>query len=174
MSNKAKLIIGIVLIIAMIPAMGAVYVKDNMHNNNYCAACHQEYFDTWENPDTDYALAHVHNQMGVSCQRCHQRTFGESIAEVGNYITGNYYYPLPTSEVSMDKCFACHGDYAEIIPPLATALTGEQRNPHDGHWGELECYECHFAHQDSVVYCDQCHEIYMDADALGWTNWGSK
>lgn len=174
MSNTAKLIIGIVLVILMIPAMGAVVVKDNMHNNSYCAACHQEYYETWADPVSEYSLAHQHNQMGVSCQKCHQRTLGESAIEVVNYITGNYYYPLPTGEVSMDKCFVCHEDYEAITAPISTTITMKERNPHAGHWGELECSECHYAHQDSVVYCDQCHAKYMDADSPGWTDWTSK
>lgn len=174
MNNTAKLIIGIVLVLLMIPAMGAVVVKDNMHNNSYCAACHQEYYENWADPDVEYALSHVHEQMGVSCEKCHQRTLGESVMEVVNYVTGNYYYPIPTSEVPMENCFACHGDYNSIVPALSTTLTRKERNPHAGHWGDLECSECHYAHQDSIVYCDQCHDEYMEPDTPGWTEWTSK
>ena len=175
MSNITKLIIGIVLVIIMIPAMGTVYVKDNLHNSYYCAACHQEYYETWAVPDIDYTLAHVHYGMGVSCQKCHQRTLGESIVEVGKYLGGNNDSSLPMSEVTMDKCFACHESYEKLIPPISTRVTLKDRNPHTGHWGELECSECHNSHQDSVVYCDECHHPnYMEEESPGWTDLDSK
>ena len=168
MNNNGKLIIAIVLVVIMIPVMGTVYVKDNRYNNSYCATCHQDYYRNWSDPDVEYSLSNHHYQMGVSCQTCHQRTLDESLIEVVNYMTGNYYSPLPKSEVPMGKCFSCHGSYAELIPPLATDITGKARNPHDGHWGELECNECHNAHRDSVVYCDECHQQYMEEDTPGW------
>lgn len=169
MSNKMKLILGIVLVIIMIPAMGIMVVKDNLQNNNYCAACHEEYYVTWADPETEFSLAHEHYNMGVSCQTCHQRTLGESLGEVVNYTIGNYYYPLPQTELSMEKCFACHESYEKLMPPLRTEITKEDRNPHAGHWGELECSECHHAHQDSVIYCEQCHDPLFEGQP-GYTS----
>ena len=91
--------------------------------------------------------------------------------EVVNYATGNYFYPFPETELSMDTCFSCHGSYEEIIPPTSPALTGALRNPHAGHWGELECSVCHNSHRDSEVYCDECHKEYMDENTPGWTEY---
>ena len=167
MSNKLKLIIAIVLVIVMIPTMGTVYVKDNLRNTSYCASCHEEHYTTWAAPESEYSLAHQHAEMGVSCQSCHQRTVGESVMEVVDYATGNYYYPFPETELPMDNCFACHGSYAEIIPLTDPLITGEARNPHDGHWGELECGTCHKMHSDSIDYCASCHSSVTDSP--GWT-----
>ena len=51
MSSKLKLITGIVLLVIMIPALGIMYIKDNLHNNSsYCANCHQEYYVSWADP----------------------------------------------------------------------------------------------------------------------------
>jgi hypothetical protein len=157
----------------MIPVMGVVYVKDNIYNSSYCAACHEKYYLNWSDPDVEYSLSNHHYQMGVSCQTCHQRTLDESITDVVNHFTGNYDDPLPKSEVSMDKCFACHVDYETIIPPLDIAITQKERNPHAGHWGELECGTCHNAHQESVVYCDQCHNNFYEEEQPGYTTSGS-
>ena len=112
MNNKVKLIIAIVLVVVMIPVTGMVVVKDNLHNSSYCSACHVDYYMNWADPDVEYSQAHQHNQMGVSCQACHQRTFGDAFSETVNYITGNYYYPIPESTVPMDNCFACHDSYS--------------------------------------------------------------
>ncbi len=166
MSNKLKLIIAIVLVVIMIPTMGTVYVKDNLHNTSYCAGCHSEYYTTWAAPESEYSLAHQHAEMGVSCQSCHQRTVGESVMEVVNYATGNYYYPFPETQLSMDNCFACHGSYAEIIPLTDPLVTDAERNPHNGHFGELECSTCHNMHRDSVDYCSGCHNPVTDDS--GW------
>ena len=171
MSNKVKLIIAIVLVVIMIPVMGMMVVKDNVHNSSYCAACHADYYVTWATPETEYTLAHAHNQMSVSCDSCHQRTMGESVAEVVNYVIGNYYYPFPETTLSMDHCFACHDNYDQVIALTTTEITNEERNPHDGHWGQLECSDCHKAHRDSTNYCDECHGQYLDSDVPGWTTY---
>jgi hypothetical protein len=173
MSNIAKLIIGILLVVLMIPMLGVVYVKDNLHSPSYCASCHEEYYRNWLEPDVEYSLSNHHYQVGVSCQTCHQRTLGESLTEVITYFSGNYDYPLRKSEVPMDKCFACHVDYETIIAPLDPAITLKERNPHAGHWGELECGTCHNAHQDSVVYCDECHGQYFEEMQPGYIESGS-
>ena len=168
MSNKVKLIIGIVLIILMIPVTGVVVVKDNMRNSSYCAGCHEDHYVSYTEPEEGYSLSHFHGEMGVSCQSCHQRTLGESVMEVVNYVTGNYYYPFPESTLSMDNCFACHESYDNVIALTSTSLTHAERNPHDGHFGALECNECHNSHRDSEVYCDQCHAPYFEEAELGW------
>ena len=171
MSNKIKLIVAIVLVLLMVPVMGTVVVKDNMHNSSYCAACHTDYYQNWADPDVPYSLSHAHSEMGVSCQACHQRTVGEAVGEVVNYITGNYYSPIPKTTLSMDNCFACHGDYEQVIALTSEEVTNKYRNPHDGHWGELECNTCHNAHQDSYNYCEDCHEEYLEDDVPGWTSY---
>ena len=128
MSNKVKLIIGIVLIILMIPVTGVVVVKDNMRNSSYCAGCHEDHYVSYTEPEEGYSLSHFHGEMGVSCQSCHQRTLGESVMEVVNYVTGNYYYPFPESTLSMDNCFACHESYENVIALTSTSLTHAERN----------------------------------------------
>jgi cytochrome c nitrite reductase small subunit len=173
MSNKAKLFIAIVLVLIMIPVMSTVYIKDNLHNSSYCANCHEGYYATWDNLESGHTLAHAHNQTGTSCQSCHSRGLEESIVEVVNYYSGNYYDPLPEITLPMETCFSCHGSYDDIIPLLSPEITGHQHNPHDGHLGELECSECHSVHKVSINTCDECHAPVTE-DKPGWGVWEGK
>ncbi|MGD8455632.1 MAG: cytochrome c3 family protein [Anaerolineales bacterium] len=167
MKNRTKLAIAIVLVLMMIPTMGVVHIKDSLHSSSYCATCHEDpYYSDWENPDAEYSLAHAHAKQGISCQTCHNRSLGDGITETVNFVIGNYYHPLPETELSMEVCFNCHESYESIITLTDPDITGEERNPHAGHWGELECSECHNMHRDSFDYCAECHNPVTDSP--GW------
>ena len=53
------------------------------------------------------------------------------------------------------SCEQCHN-----YPDLAKASAEKKvaLNPHDSHAGQLRCTLCHKEHQQSVVYCRQCHK----------------
>lgn len=160
-----KIVVAVLLLIVMIPTMGTVWVKDGRKNPEYCAGCHQDpYYDSWADDDS-VLLAHKHEEMGISCQTCHDRTVLESIGEIKDYIVG-YEVPLPETQMSMDTCFTCHESYDNIIPLTDPAITGEERNPHAGHFGELECGVCHNMHRESVDYCSSCHNPVTNEE--GW------
>jgi hypothetical protein len=171
LANTGKLVVAVLLALLMLPAMSMVWVKDGRTDPQYCASCHGDpYYTTFSDPAT-HALAQQHAAAGISCQTCHQRTLGESGMEVVNYITGNYYYPFPETEMPMQTCFTCHVDY-DTVASRTTAETSElHRNPHAGHWGELECGLCHNMHRDSVDYCAQCHGPTTEQD--GWDTKGT-
>ena len=44
---------------------------------------------------------------------------------------------------------------------LAEATGDEELNPHDSHYGEMECRLCHKMHKPSELYCTQCHQVPM-------------
>ncbi len=76
-----------------------------------------------------------HKEGGVSCVDCHE--------------TDN---PLKGAEET--ACLNCHGSREDI-----TALTEKvDPNPHFGHEDGLTCDSCHREHEDSVLYCDDCHQ----------------
>lgn len=160
-------VVAIIMLILIIPTLGIVWVKDSSQDPSYCAMCHDSYYEGWSGEsDAEYMLVHQHEELGISCQTCHDRTLSESLGEIVNYITGNYYYPFPETQLSMDTCLACHESYDHVISLTTTQITRAERNPHAGHYGELECGECHNMHRDSVEYCASCHEPV--AEGPGW------
>jgi hypothetical protein len=166
MSKKGKWFTAIVLFVLMLPAMAMVWVKDSRKDPSYCQGCHADpYYTSWVEEETSL-LAYLHFSHGVSCQTCHDRTMSESVREIVDYLTGNYYVPLPKLELTMETCFACHESYKKVIPLTNPKITGAERNPHAGHWGELECNACHNMHRVSVDYCAECHSPVTDAP--GW------
>jgi fumarate reductase flavoprotein subunit len=83
-------------------------------------------------------LADRHATKKIDCQGCHD--------------------PGPPKAVSFDRCFKCHQSYKHVA-----SLTEDLAvNPHESHFGEIECLECHKAHKKSGLYCNKCHEFKMD------------
>lgn len=89
------------------------------------------YFQSWA---TSERLDHKHAEQGVTCASCHGTFF-------------------PVAPPSMEQCLNCHGSYQYI----ATLSADVYPNPHASHWGDLPCGDCHGAHQESVLFCDDCH-----------------
>ncbi len=163
--NALKIGTAVVLLLAMLLAMGTVGVKDSRKNPRYCATCHADpYYNGWVETNS-YQMAHYHAEAGISCQSCHDRTLEESLSEWKAYVVG-YEVPLREREMEMEFCFTCHGSYAEVIAQTTPEITGFERNPHEGHWGELECQTCHKAHRESEDYCSSCHNPVTDDP--GW------
>ncbi len=93
----------------------------------------QSYYLSWA--VSDY-LDHQHARQNITCSGCHEKSF-------------------PQEQTSMDSCLACHGTYEQV-----TDLTQDMTpNPHDSHMGEIRCTLCHKGHEESVLYCNQCHEF---------------
>lgn len=83
-------------------------------------------------------LRGAHKENGVQCVDCHETE-------------------KPSAPAKMKGCFTCHGDYkslADLTKDLPEA------NPHDSHFGELECGECHGIHKPTVIFCNkECHNF---------------
>jgi hypothetical protein len=166
LASIGKIVVAVLLVLLIVPTMGMMWIKDSRHSPAYCAGCHQDpYYTSWTGGSSAYSLAHQHAELGMSCQTCHDRTLSRSLEETANYLTGNYYYPFQEQKLPIKTCLTCHESYEKVSSLTNTKITGEKRNPHAGHWGELECGECHNMHRDSVDYCAQCHE---PIDAPGW------
>jgi len=132
----------------------AVYgVWELSYNPKFCTLCHniRPYVDSYyASEHTD----HIHYQANVVCKECHVVSPVESLGEAWAYVTGNYDNPLSERRLGQENCLRCHRSYESLIEKTSHL----ERNPHDGHWPEMECNLCHKAHRSSVDYCAQCHE----------------
>ena len=83
----------------------------------------------------------IHNRADVDCAGCHG---GAS--------------PID-EEVSNERCLACHGPMDALVAKTKPAIHAD-RNPHESHLGEIACTVCHKAHEESQVYCLDCHKKF--------------
>ncbi|QUN05022.1 flavocytochrome c [Shewanella yunxiaonensis] len=83
-------------------------------------------------------LASFHKDKGDGCKTCHQ-TPGKVADDSENYIN--------------TQCKSCHGDYAALKNPKLKI------DPHDSHLGDINCTSCHKGHEQSKVYCNECHSF---------------
>jgi hypothetical protein len=151
---KIAVIVGVLLILAVATA-GGVYVNGSLQDPEYCGSCHSvPHYESWADPGTGYTLANAHAQLQITCQACHSRTLSESLGEWVTSITAGTDDPLPRMRLPAESCLKCHGSYDAV----ASLTADRDRNPHGGHWGGwINCSECHSAHRESVVLCEQCH-----------------
>jgi len=76
--------------------------------------------------------------------------------------------------VSDKSCLKCHENYDKVAmeitlryPPhvnseiqKAAAVTQVYpANPHQSHYGEIKCTQCHRIHSESRLYCNTCHDF---------------
>ncbi len=84
-----------------------------------------------------------HGMKHVTCVGCH----GPSLPKEG-------------AEVQNDRCLACHGPLEKLQAKTAPADFPD-RNPHKSHLGDVGCTVCHKGHEESAVYCLQCHPKFQ-------------
>ncbi len=164
MPKGLKITIAVVLIVVGLASMGMAWLRDSSRRPEYCAQCHavmEPYYTSWES--SDY-LANEHAEAAIPCQSCHSRTMSDSLGEIVTYARGEYETPLEEQEYSKEWCFQCHehGSYEELIQRTEEL----ELNPHDSHYGEMECNICHKVHRASEDYCAQCHDPM--ATGTGW------
>ncbi|WP_028109285.1 cytochrome c3 family protein [Ferrimonas futtsuensis] len=80
-------------------------------------------------------LGDRHGGLGIECADCHQTD-------------------KPTKRAKSKTCKACHGD--KVALPIFQA---EERSVdfHESPHGKVRCTKCHLAHQEPVMYCNECH-----------------
>ncbi len=87
---------------------------------------------------SDAAVKNVkphHKEAGISCEDCHG-------------------VKTPSKEATEEQCLSCH----ESRDAVAERTGGDDPNPHFGHDESISCGDCHKEHEDSVLYCDDCHQ----------------
>ena len=156
MSKKRIVVIAVLLGIVVVGGVGAVGLWQYHEQPQFCATCHimDPYLESWQASDLG---AHAHAAGDVACLDCHEPTVQQQVDELVVYVQGDFDVPLAQIRYPMAECLECHEDY----PTLAELTSGSDFNPHDSHWGELECGTCHQMHRESVDYCDQCHQTNM-------------
>lgn len=158
MSNRLRVVIGLVAAIVVLGGVGAAGFWKYHEQPQFCATCHvmQPYLESWQGSDLG---AYAHAQEGVACLDCHEPTLQEQMGELVVYLQGDYEIPLKDLKYPMESCFQCHqhGSYEEIIAITADLEEEVGANPHASHYGEMECRLCHKMHEESEDYCAQCH-----------------
>ena len=81
-----------------------------------------------------------HGLQGLTCTACH----GQSLPAAGD-------------EVENDTCLECH-DPLEKLASKTVQPESPKFNPHKSHLFDLACTKCHAGHQESKVYCLECHK----------------
>lgn len=150
----------IVAAVAAAAGGGTLWLHDQLKTNEYCASCHiiAPYYNTWKASDF---TAHTHAKAGIACQDCHPRTTRDGLRELVVNATHSSQLPIKDHKVRAEECLRCHGSH-EILASRTSSLIGPDgftlgRNPHDSHWGPLDCGICHNMHQPSVDFCAKCH-----------------
>jgi hypothetical protein len=151
------------LVIVIAAALGGTMrLKSRAQTTEYCANCHviAPYYNSWKS--SPY-LAHTHEELGLVCQDCHVRTARAAMTELVKNVTHEYEIPLKEHRVRPAECLSCHGSYAALANRTKN-LKGPDgfplgRNPHDSHWGQIDCGICHKMHRASVDLCAGCHGL---------------
>lgn len=113
-----------------------------------CADCH---VNEVKSMSDDALLASRHSMAGNSCLDCH---YAKDMQKAHKNIDAKT--PLPAGKYSSEICFKCHGSYSDLI----TLTKNRTRlNPHDSHYGEIDCFLCHKAHtaKSPDEFCVSCH-----------------
>jgi len=125
---------------------------ETSYNPGFCNVCHiiRPYVTSYR---TSSHLDNLHSQANVGCKECHRVSPLESARELVAYVTVNYDNPIRTIDLPMEDCLRCHRSYES----LAERTSHLEPNPHNSHFGEIECTMCHHSHQESTLFCEQCH-----------------
>ena len=81
-----------------------------------------------------------HGRENLMCSACH----GQNLPSAGD-------------EVENDICLGCHGPEEKLAAKTVQAES-PKFNPHKSHLFGLACAKCHAGHQESKVYCQECHK----------------
>jgi cytochrome c nitrite reductase small subunit len=154
-------IVGVVVGVIVVVAGVALW---NYHEQpQFCATCHimQPYLESWQSSPF---LAQAHAEESVTCLECHEPTIQQQVDELVKFVTNDYETPLEEREFDQEWCLRCHehGSYEELIQRTEEL----EPNPHDSHYGEVECSVCHKVHRESEDYCAQCHASVVTG--TGW------
>ena len=128
---------------------------------------------------------HKDSDQQITCLGCHQDGISEQIQEGMAWVTGNYEIPLEmrliykqpkadsNDKSGVDFCLreGCH-EGVSSLEDLKASTSDRYRNPHDNHNGNLNCYVCHQTHEQSVLFCTQCHnEVELPDGWLTYKQW---
>ena len=175
----------VVLVVFGVLAAGGGIVYGVFHNNPYFCnfICHtpmDPYVDSYmENKSVSPYQANSkatlgvvnHREAGITCLDCHNDGLGAQIKEGFAWITGSYTLPLELTIVMGDPkpgerngeefCLSsgCHAGISNMADLAAKNVL--PRNPHVQPSSQphlpFDCSGCHQLHEQSVLWCTQCH-----------------
>ncbi|WP_080803401.1 cytochrome c3 family protein [Arabiibacter massiliensis] len=138
---------------------------------SFCnAICHDpmdSYVEGYESSDSSL-LVTTHARTGSKCLDCHEAKLDEQLTEGMKWLSGDFETPLDSSDIgSREFCLECHGDEWDSIVASTADMKGTKTvynpeglyNPHDNHRGDDNCSMCHSMHEQSTLYCVECHNI---------------
>lgn len=123
-------------------------------NPQLCSSCHnmETHVDSYLNSNH---LDQIHFQAGVGCKECHSDyTIVDETKSLVKYITNNNNESFDRIRVEDDMCLQCHIGGEN----LAAKTDFLARNPHESHWPNAKCADCHLSHDNQVDYCARCHD----------------
>ncbi len=166
--GKNGLVLAGIFFVLIVSAAGISAAEKNPYQKDpqSCGKCHiiKPYVESWE---SSQFLAHAHSMASIACLDCHQITPKQEKDNVAKFRKKAFKTPLEEREYKNDQCFRCHGSYKDIAERTKDFKgKGLSRNPHESHYGEIDCNMCHKAHRTSIDYCAQCHEPTLKKD--GW------
>jgi hypothetical protein len=172
MSTRTRFFVSVVVVVLVAGVAaaggGGFWLKGRLQSPGYCANCHAvaQHYESWKSSPF---LAHTHAKLGLTCQSCHTRTLQDGVRELVSTALRSYELPLKDHAVKPGECLHCHGTY-ELLASRTRDLQRPDgfalgRNPHDSHWGPLECGICHKMHKPSVDFCSECHQSPMQGPA---------
>ncbi|MCH4220994.1 MAG: cytochrome c3 family protein [Eggerthellaceae bacterium] len=197
--KKWPIVLGVVVVVLVVAGIGMwvwhsqpsfcnamCHTPMDTYVQTYDATPGSEATDKWGNEVSDASamLAATHKQAGLTCLSCHTPAISQQITEVGETVTGDYYYPLEerslddlmtnsgSSESGDSFCLksGCH-DGINSRTDLTNATSNMDFNPHRWQHGQIACSECHKSHRASVFYCTQCHSEASDSMPSGWVTY---
>jgi len=118
-----------------------------------CVACHamRPYVASYR---TGRDLDAAHARASVACTGCHQGySLPVRVTTAALYATGAVDAPK-RKRYDDAMCNRCHVSLRHQAGHTDLLV----RNPHQSHWPELGCADCHLAHARQVDFCGQCHD----------------
>jgi hypothetical protein len=154
--NALKILVWvlIIFIVSFIIAFAEKLTEEAIKKAEHCAICHniKSHVESYLNGRT---LDNVHKQASVGCKDCHvDYTLWKEIKSAYRYISGNDETVLFKRKFPQTMCTRCHIS----IEYLAVKTDFLPRNPHESHFPELECGQCHRSHEKQIDYCSRCHD----------------
>jgi hypothetical protein len=150
-------IAGIAGVIIVAGVAGWKYHEQPQFCSNTCHLM-DPYEASWRSSDLE---ARAHAAEGLTCLDCHQPTIKQQVEEVVSHMTNDYSEPLRERKMPIETCLSCkeHGTYQEMVAVTQPLEETWGWNPHNSHWGEMECHLCHNTHRPSANYCASCHQV---------------
>jgi hypothetical protein len=150
--------------------------------------------------DSDATLSvTTHKEEGYNCLDCHEPSMSEQVTEGLRWVTGDYQVsngeivetnakgvtenvmlltagrstPGEGDKDGVEFCLRpeCHEGISSL-EELKAATSDLAKNPHQSHNGDMDCSTCHQTHEQSVMWCTQCHSDAVVPD--GWLTYSEQ